>query len=361
MDDMNGVALAEAPTSLALKGREVVFAAPDVVVVRAFAPPTLAPDQVRVASLLSGLSHGTELNLLRGSAPGFHRNWDETARAFRESEPHKRFPVTPGYETVGVITEVGAAVDGVVPGDRVWIDRPHRSEHVVSARDARAGLLPEGLEPEQGIFAALARVALGGIHDARIQLGERVLIVGAGAIGLIATQLAKLSGASEVYVMDVSERRLALARQFGAKTIDARAPNRVVDLKTQIGGVDVALDASGRYEGLHDAIAACVPGGRVAAVSSYQGDGAGLRLGEEFHRNRITLCSSMTVNGAPHRDHPLWDLARLNATARRLLQERRIDVAPLLTHTFEIEEAAEAYRLAGCSGDCVKIAFRYRH
>ncbi|MEA3034021.1 MAG: hypothetical protein QOH86_2037 [Sphingomonadales bacterium] len=345
--------------TLSSEPRELVFTAPGEIVVRAVAAVAPGPGEVRVATLLSGMSHGTEINLLRGSAPGFHRRWDKRLRAFRDEPAHKSYPVAPGYECVGIVVELGEGVAGASPGDLVWLDRPHRSEHIVPTAEVRAGRLPEGMTPEQGIFCALTRVALGGVHDADIRLGDRVAIVGGGTIGLIAGQLARLNGARDVYVIERSEMRRGIARALGLIAVEPDEGGGAIEVKEACGGADVAIDTSGAYSGLHQAIAACAPGGIVVAVSSYQGEGAGLRLGEEFHRNRITLRSSMTVNGAEHRAHPRWDLDRLNRTARQLLAERSIEVGPLLSHVYPLEAAAEAYRLAQDAAACVKIAFSY--
>src|SRR5206468_12271168 len=75
------------------------------------------------------------------------------------------------------------------------------------------------------------------------------------------------------------------------------------------------LFRSGSYQGLHEAIRCLRVAGRVATVASYHGDDqTGLRLGEEYHRNRITIYSSMTINGCPHRNHPLWTLEDRKST-----------------------------------------------
>lgn len=110
-------------------------------------------------------------------------------------------------------------------------------------------------------------------------------------------------------------------------------------------GADAAIEASGSYTGLHEAIRCLRVGGRVATVASYHGDQLGLRLGEEYHRNRITLISSMTINGCDQRSHPLWTLDRLNATARQLIVDRVVRTEGLITHRIPFERAAEAYTL----------------
>jgi len=349
----------EAAVNHAMK--EVVFVHPNVVELHSFEEPSLTGEQVRVKTLMSGISHGTEMNLLRGTAPGFSRRWDKALRLFRNAAPHKSYPVLPGYECVGSVVETGPGVEGLSAGTLVWVDKSHRSTHLISAAEARAGMLPPGMKPERGIFCALARVALGGIHDANIKVGDVVAVVGLGVIGLMLAQLALLSGASTVFALDPYRRRLDLARRFGAEPQDSSVVDAAARVKEMRGpGVDVAIDASGRYEGLHLALACCRPGGRVVAVSSYQGEASGLRLGEEFHRNRLTISSSMTVNEVPHRDHPCWTLDRLNETARRLLHDGRLRVEEMLTHVFPIEEAEDAYRLiAENPSECVKVAFRY--
>jgi 2-desacetyl-2-hydroxyethyl bacteriochlorophyllide A dehydrogenase len=339
---------------------EVRMTAPGQVSVQRFAQAPLAPTQVRVSTVLSGISHGTELSLFRGESRGFHRRWDSELRVFDDSAGSKRYPIETGYECVGRVEEVGCEITDVRLGDLVWLDRPHRSEHVVTAAEALAGLLPEGITARQAVFLALGRVALGAIHDAHIKVGDNVAIFGLGTIGQILVQLARLSGAAKVFAVDFSSKRRSAASRFGGIPIEAGADaGRAI--KACIGGtgVDIAIEASGSYQGLHTAVAACGINGTVVVVSSYTGEASGLRLGDEFHRNGIRMISSMTVNGVPHADAPRWTLDRLNTVTRDLLRFRTIDVMPLLTHTFHITEAARAYQLIADSEDCIRVAFRY--
>lgn len=333
--------------------REVLFTAPDVVEVRSAEDVPPGRGEVKVKTLLSGISHGTELNLLRGTAPGFHRRWNSLDRIFEDATPHKRYPVAPGYESVAVVVSLGLGVHGISLGSLVWLDRPHKTGHVIPAAEARAGLLSPSMTPERGIFCALARVALGAVHDAAIKVGDRVAVVGLGAIGLLCVQLARMNGALDVFALDRAPRRLKMAERFGAIPVEISHQRS----GRSHSGADVVLETSGQYRGLQLAIACCAVGGSVVTVSSYQGTGRDLNLGEEYQRNRIALLSSMTVNGAPHRCHPHWDLARLNETARRLLSEGSLIVEPLITHVFSLEDAPCAYQLISRSPEeCIRVA-----
>jgi threonine dehydrogenase-like Zn-dependent dehydrogenase len=98
----------------------------------------------------------------------------------------------------------------------------------------------------------------------------------------------------------------------------------------------------------------------VVTVGSYHGQGAALALGEEYHRNGITLVSSMTVNGCAHRQAPRWDLPRLDATARRLIETGALPVTELITHRVPFAHAESAYRLVAEQPETtIKVVLTY--
>jgi threonine dehydrogenase-like Zn-dependent dehydrogenase len=134
------------------------------------------------------------------------------------------------------------------------------------------------------------------------------------------------------------------------------------EIKAATGmGVDVAIEFSGRYAALQDAMRSARLAGTVVAAGFYTG-GAGddLRLGEEWHHNRLTLLSSMSGWGAPHRALG-WDRRRLRATALDLLASGRLDVDTLVTHRISFERAAEAYELIDRSPEeAVRVVLTYR-
>lgn len=341
--------------------RRLLITRPGRVEVIAERLPPPGPTEVYVRTVLSGISHGTELAWLRGKAAALHRTWDPEQRMYRNGAG-RDFPVAPGYETVARIAQLGDQVTGLRAGDLVCLDRPHADGHIIDAATATAGLLPDGVDPERAVFFVLARVALGAVHDAALSIGDTAVIVGLGTVGLLAAQQAQLAGANAIGV-DRYPSRLAAAEHLGIDAIDAEADTDVAaEVRRRTGpvGADAAIEASGSYTGLHDAIRCLRVGGRVATVASYHGDQPGLRLGEEYHRNRITLISSMTVNGCPQRNHPAWSLDRLNTTARELITSGRVRTDTLITHRVPFEQAAYAYALiTDTPKDTIKVVLTH--
>ena len=130
--------------------------------------------------------------------------------------------------------------------------------------------------------------------------------------------------------------------------------------RNQGHGVDVAIDVSGSDRGLQGALAAAGLGATVVAAGFYQGGAANLRLGEEFHHNRLSLIASIGGWGTPNRHAPLWDRRRVLDVATRLLYTDRVSVDGLLSRTFPFDEAPEAYAwLDEHPQDAVKVALDY--
>jgi threonine dehydrogenase-like Zn-dependent dehydrogenase len=109
-------------------------------------------------------------------------------------------------------------------------------------------------------------------------------------------------------------------------------------------GADCAIELSGNYAGLRDAIRAVGPDGTVVASGFYQGDANALRLGDEFHHNRIQLLASQ-IGSVPNRLRPRWDVPRLQRTVLDTLATGVLDAASLVTHRFSLGDAADAYRM----------------
>jgi threonine dehydrogenase-like Zn-dependent dehydrogenase len=209
----------------------------------------------------------------------------------------------------------------------------------------------------------LAGVALQAVHDARIKLGDRVAVFGLGVIGLFTVQLARMNGAAWVEAIDPIPRRRELALAFGAdRALDPTTEDVGYAIKSHSPhrGVDVAIECSGHYAALHDAMRSARQAGLVVAVGFYQGGGTALRLGEEWHHNRLTLISSMAVWQNPHRDHPLWERARVEQVVLGLLAADRLRTDGLLTHVVPFAQAAEAYALIGRGPAAVlKVGLQY--
>jgi 2-desacetyl-2-hydroxyethyl bacteriochlorophyllide A dehydrogenase len=312
------------------------------------ADPPLASDDVRVRTLYSGISAGTELTAYRGSNPYLDKRWDAERRLFVPGgDASIRYPVSGwGYEEVGRVEDVGDDVDAVRAGQVVWGTWGHRSSVVVKEAWAAARVLPEGTPSIVGVFSQIGSIALNAVLDANVHLGEMAAVFGQGVPGLLVTQLLKRSGAT-VIAVDGIAGRLELSRSLGADhvvdfTVDS--PADVVKALTEQRGADVSIEISGSAAALHDAIRATAYNSRVVASGFFQGPATSLALGEEFHHNRIEVVCSQISGVNRELDHR-WDEARLQRTFMALAADRRVQVEPLVSHTFPVERAADAFRL----------------
>jgi 2-desacetyl-2-hydroxyethyl bacteriochlorophyllide A dehydrogenase len=300
---------------------------------------------VRARALVSGISQGTELSLVRGSSPFRTKRFDPDLRLFVADE-ERGYPLRLGYEWVGEVTAVGEDVHEVRVGDRVHAALPHRETQTIDLEGAALwSLLTPSLAPDHAAFLQSTTIALQAVHDAEIALGGRVAVFGLGVFGLLTVQLARRSGAVHVVAVDPVPERRALAARLGADRV-LDPVDAAVQIKTAGAAVDVAIEFSGRYDALHEALRSVRLAGRVVAAGFYAGGGDALRLGEEFHHNRLTLVSSMQGWGAPSR-RTGWDRPRLRATALSLLAEEGVSVDRLVTHRHPFGMAPEAYRLIG--------------
>lgn len=313
----------------------VSFRAPREVVLVDYEERLPEAGEVLVRTLYSGISAGTELTAYRGTNPYVTKRWDAAARLFVDGSPTFAYPLDAwGYEQVGEVVATGRLVWGI------W---GHRSTAVVAEEALAERALPDGVSPICGVFARIGAVALNAVLDADIHVGEVAAVFGQGVPGLIATQLARLNGATVVAV-DRIESRVELARSLGAEHgFAGDAAARIKEL-TGGRGADVAIDLSGGYPALQEAIRSVAYGGRVVAAGFYQGDATALRLGEEFHLNRVEVVSSQISNVAARLAHR-WSPARLERTVMELCAQGRLALEPLVSHVVPATEVADAFRL----------------
>jgi threonine dehydrogenase-like Zn-dependent dehydrogenase len=308
---------------------------------------TLAADGVRIRTLHSGISAGTEMTAFLGTNPYLQKRWNPETRLFEEGIKSWSYPMPAiGYEEVGEIVELGAAVTDLAIGQQVWGAWGHKSEHVASADWVKERLMPDGLDPVYGIFSQIGGIALNAVLDSNLHIGETVAIFGQGALGLMVTQLLKASG-GEVIAIDRLPSRLEAAKANGADhVINGAETDAATAIRALTGGrgADVCIEITGAYPALHDAIRAAAYNSRVVVSGFFQGDGKGLRLGEEFHHNRIDLVCSQIGGLNPAIDHR-WNRLRLDQTIIKLLAQGKVDYAKLISHRFKAGEAQKAFDL----------------
>ncbi len=330
----------------------VWFPRPREVELRAEPVPDPGPGEVLIRSVVSGVSHGTEMLVYRGQAPR------ELELDLPTLEGNFGFPIKYGYSSVGRVVEVGPGVSRLRHGDAVFALHPHQDVYTLPVE--RAVALPGALDPELGVFLANLETAVNVALDAHPHLGDRVVIFGQGVVGLLLAQLIRRAGAGLVVTVDPIPRRRQLSEACGADLALAPGPevsDRVREM-TKGTGADVVLEASGSGAALNSAID-CAGFQAVIAVCSWYGcPPVNLGLGGAFHRRRLRIISSQVSNlDSELRDR--WSFERRRDYTLQLLPQLRLD--GLITHRIPFRLAGGAYRLIDeHPEDTVQVVLSYQ-
>lgn len=327
------------------------------------------PGDMRVERLPHPGAPGPGQVLLRVLAVGVCGSDLHTFRHARVGDTRVESPLVLGHEFAGVVEQTGPdAMDGrfcpLTPGTRVAVDPAQpcgRCEfcergHPNLCENLRfvglwpdAGALcqwmhvpsrccfpvPDGLDDAEAVMLEPLGVAIHAVDLARIRVGQRVAVLGAGPIGLCLLQLARLAGASAVYVTDRFHWRLALAERLGATAAwNCQAADPVQEVRQATGGrgVDVAFEAAWCDHSLNQAAEMLCMGGRLMVVGISDND-------------QMVLCHSTA------RRKGLWIVMvrRMKHTYPRALvlaEQRMVELRAMVTHRFPLAAAAHAFRLA---------------
>ncbi len=328
------------------------FDAPYQVVVREDSLPSLAPDQVLVQTSVSAISAGTEMLFYRGQVPpDLPLDANLTSLAGEVS-----YPLRYGYACAGCVIEIGSQVDRTWLGRRVFSFQPHATHF---AADPTALFpLPEHLSPQQAIFLPNMETAVNFLLDGAPYLGEQVVVLGQGVVGLLTTALLRQHPLKRLIVFDRFELRRAKAQMLGVT--DVFDPDRDVDQVLALLGrdkADLTFELSGQPQALNLAIELTGFAGRIIIGSWYGRKRAEIDLGGHFHRSRVRLISSQVSTLTPDLQ-ARWSKARRLEVAWVMLA--RVPVCDLITHTFPMAEAAQAYALLDEQPDqAVQVIFQY--
>jgi threonine dehydrogenase-like Zn-dependent dehydrogenase len=330
--------------------KELVAVAVRTPSIREYEDGPLGVSQVRVRTLQGAPKHGTEMHMYRGENPFADSRFDSEQRIFLPGTGDKpAFPMTLGNIAVGLVTEVGAEVRDFRVGDRVAGYGPLKSTQTwaVGKPSVYPGVrkMPERMTWQEAVCLDPATVALGGVRDGNIKIGDRVAVFGLGAIGLIAVQLAKIAGASFVVAIDPIAARRDVASHVGADLVlDPTACDAGLEIRNATGpGVDVALETSGSARALHHAIRGLAFRGTVALVAWYNEFKGGLDFGREAHFNRPTFVFPR-AESEPHYDHPRWNNQRQADAAWELLVAGRIACDEIVQPVVSFADSVDAYR-----------------
>lgn len=322
-----------------MKSTVLYFTAPGRVELREDTLPELGATEVLVEAQLSAISAGTEMLVYRGQFP---RNLSD---ANDRVSSDLRYPLCYGYASVGRVIALGGEVDKAWAGRLVFSFHSHCSRYIAAPESLLA--VPESLPALSAVYLPNMETAVNLVQDAEPLLGECVLVLGQGIVGLLAASLLREFPVQRLVTADRYELRRKASQEMGVDAAldptfeDFRAEARK-PLPTTVSGFDLTLELSGNPSALDEAIALTAFSGRIVVGSWYGEKRAALDLGGAFHRSRISLTSSQVSTISP----------RLSA---RWTKSRRFDIVwgalhrlqpeKWITHRFSIEDAADAYRL----------------
>lgn len=278
-------------------------------------------------------------------------------------------PIPMGYCNVGMVSEVGAGVSGFQVGDRVASNGKHAE--VVSMPLNLCAKVPATVTDDEAAFTVISAVALQGIRLVQPTLGEVVVVTGLGLIGQIAVQLLRAHGC-RVLGIDFDRAKLDMAKRFGAEIVDLSAgedPVATAQVFSRGRGVDaVIVTASTKSsEPMHQAAKMCRKRGRIVLVGV-----TGLELSRaDFFEKELTFqvsCSYGPGRYDPNyeeknQDYPVgfvrWTEQRNFEAVLDMMADRRVDVRPLISHRFGIDEAEKAYAIIGGAESSLGILLAY--
>lgn len=324
-------------------GQSLYFTAPGQVTVQSekLAPPGVR--EVLVQTILSAISPGTESVVFQGLAPE-NMEIDSTIGSLRGSF---RYPFKYGYACVGRVTALGAGVSSEWLGSRVFAFNPHES-HFIAPIDSLI-ILPESLSDDDAAFLANMETAVNFIHDGAPLMGESVVVLGLGVVGMLTLAQLVRFPLSHLFALDRYPLRWKIAAEMGdVLVLNAEDLAVTTDLQSALAergfakrGADLVYEISGSPDALNLAINAAGYHGRVVIGSWYGRKKSVLDLGGAFHRNRIQLISSQVSSLAPEISGR-WTKQRRMELALDAL--KKVHPGKWITHRYSLQEADQAYQ-----------------
>jgi 2-desacetyl-2-hydroxyethyl bacteriochlorophyllide A dehydrogenase len=337
------------------KAKILFFTSPRKIEIREIPLPQLEAGEVLVETACSAISAGTEMLVYRGQFPQLTDVHDAMSSELK-------YPLAYGYACVGIVRETGKEVNSEWANRMVFAFQPHRSHFISKAETLFP--IPFSLSPENACFLPNAETAVNLIQDGAPILGERVLVLGQGTVGLLTAALLSEFPLERLVTVDQFDlRRKALQTESRKSKVKSLAPAELQLFdKTQgkpstLDPFDLTFELSGSPSALNDAIELTAFSGRIVVGSWYGQKRAEIDLGGAFHRSRIKLISSQVSTISPELSGR-WDKSRRFDVVWKALE--RIKPEKWITHRFPIEEANKAYQLLDESPqETIQVIFDY--
>ena len=316
-----------------MKGYHVVFDKVNSAVLKEFELKTPAEDDVTVKINYTLISAGTEKAALSG-APNTPR----------------KFPSIPGYSGVGTVVATGSKAKKYKPGDRVFVEYGGHAS-VCCKKESAIVKIPNEVSDVDAVFTKVASFPLLGLRRARVEIGESVVIVGLGMLGLFGVQIARACGALPLIGVGNRAIRQQKAREFGADYVfspdEKDIVKKIQDITADtsvVRGASVIIETSGTMAGLQLALRYAASHARVVLTGCNRVCEEPIDLYQYIHRKGVSMI------GAHGQTRPLYNSSAGNFTARRdyvtllgLMKDGRIHPSDIFSEFAQPENAAQVY------------------
>lgn len=329
------------------KAQTLYFTSPKQIEIRETKLADLKADEVLVETICSAISAGTEMLVYRGQFPHLADINDTVSNDLN-------YPLAYGYACVGRVKETGIQVGKSWRDKLVFAFQAHTSSFI--AHTSSLIPIPAAISPEVACFLPNMETAVNLVQDGAPILGERVLVLGQGIIGLLTASLLSEFPLESLIAVDQYElRRNALGDKVRRSKVKSFSPD---DLRlSTLDKNDLTFELSGSPVALNDAIRSTTFSGRIVIGSWYGQKNSPIDLGGSFHRSRIKLISSQVSTISPELSGR-WDKSRRFDLAWSALE--RIQPERWITQRFSLSDAEKAYQLLDVHPEeTIQIVFDY--
>ena len=321
-----------------MSNRSIIFTSPRVAEIVDRELPPMSENDVLVKIQRSTISAGTERANLLGDP-----NINST------KAPEVKFPRRSGYSSSGVVCKVGSKVTSVKVGDRVACSWSYHAQYCV-INESKVYKLDDRTEFGEAALVHIATFPMAAIRKCRLEVGESAIVMGLGVLGIIAVQLLRAAGAVPIIAVDPVESKRKQALELGADyALDPFDVDFVRNIKELTdGGANVAIEITGKGQGLDMVLDCMKPFGRVALLGCTRNSDFSIDYYRKVHGPGITLVGAHTQARPKSDSSAGWWTERDDAKAiLRLMVNGRIDLASLIEEVHSPLNCSEIYtRLA---------------
>lgn len=330
--------------------KKLIATAPRVAALVEYEDRPVAAGEVKIQVRFGAPKHGTEVVDFRAASPFIDEEFNSEWQLFRPRPEGTargiefgKFQL--GNMVVGDIVEVGKDVTEYRIGERVCTYGPLQETVIVNGiNNYKLRKMPQGALWQNAVCYDPAQFAMSGVRDASVRVGDVVVVIGLGAIGQIAIQLAKKAGAALVIGVDPIAHRCDIARRHGADVcLNPIGTDVGLEIKTLSGkqGADSIIETSGHSDALQSALRGLAYGGTISYVA-FAKPFTSLNLGREAHFNNAKIVFSRACS-EPNPDYPRWNRKRIEDTCWTLLMNGYLNCEDLIDPIVSFASSPESY------------------